>query len=230
MIHILQNIINFFKRNNAESLFVQKKYNPQIKSADYSHLYNPDNSFTDEFYSNLVRTINWTKRIVDSIDDKSKINFSTILRLTNPYYKGKLFYSYDKSYYSFAATPKLSFNYLTVLKEALAVREVNDLKFQDINELGQILEFDIDLTTHDGAPCYESEGFVDESDIPPIDTWFYLTKTKLYCWIPTLFIKKMQEALDVEIFDSYRWIKDSNPYLQLQTVDKLKAVYSHSIQ
>ena len=127
MRHILQNIIDFFKRTKTESVFDHRKYDPQIKYADYSHLYNPDNSFTDEFYSNLIRTINWTEIIVGNITDKSQINFSTILRLTNPNYEGKPFYSYDGTYFGFAATPEISFNYLTVFKEALAVREVNDV-------------------------------------------------------------------------------------------------------
>jgi len=226
MSHVLQNIIDFFKLTKTKSVFDHRKYDPQIKYADYSHLYNPDNSFTDEFYSNLIRTINWTEKIVARIEDKSKINYSTILRQTNPDYEGKPFYSYDETYYSFAATPEINFNYLTVLTEALKVRNEDEITFSDFSELGQIIEFEIDLTTHDGAPCAETDGFVDESDIPPIDTWFYLTKKYLYCWIPNLFIDKMQGAINVELFDSYHWLKDSKPNLQLQTIDRLKAAYN----
>jgi hypothetical protein len=223
--HFLQNIVAFFKRTKSERTGY-RKFDTQIKNVAYSHLYNPDNSFSDDFYSSLVATINWTEKIVNSIEDKSQINYSTILRLTNPEYEGKPFYRYEDTWSGFAATPEISFNYLTVLQKALAIRADKDFEPKDISQLGQILEFDIDLTTHDGAPCAESEGFVDESDIPPIDTWFYLTKTKLYCWIPSLFIENMQGAIDVEIFDSYRWIKDSNPPLQLQTIDRLKAAYN----
>ena len=227
--HFLQNIVDFFKRTKTEAVFEQNKYDSQIKYTDYSHLYYPDNSFTDDFYCNLIKTINWTERIVSNISDKSQINFSTVLRLTNPDYEENLFYRYEGTWAGFAATPEISFNYLSVLEQALKVRVENKFAVADFNQLGQILEFDIDLTTHDGAPCAESEGFVDESDIPPIDTWFYLTKTKLYCWIPKLFIEKMQGAIDVEIFDSYRWIKDSNPSLQIQTADRLKAAYNIGI-
>jgi hypothetical protein len=240
--HFLQNIVNFFKRTKDELIFEDKKQDSQITNIDYSHLYrpdyslfyNPDNSFSDDFYSNLVVTINWTEKIVNNIENLSQINFSTILRLTNPNYEGKPFYNYtgvyiDGTYCNLASTPEICFNYLSVLNEALVVRAENTFAINDITQFGRILEFDIDLTTHDGAPCAESEGFVDESDIPPIDTWFYLTKTKLYCWIPNLFIEKMQGAIDVEIFDSYRWIKDSNPSLQLQTIERLKAVYNIDI-
>lgn len=162
---LLQNIVDFFRRTKGVRTFEHKKYDSQIKYADYSHLYNPDNSFSDDFYSNLVATISWTEKIVNSIEDKSQINYSTILRLTNPDYEGKPFYRYERTWSGFAATPDISFNYLTVLQKALAVRVDKNIELKDITQLGQILEFDIDLTTHDGAPCAESEGFVDESDI-----------------------------------------------------------------
>jgi hypothetical protein len=200
--NILQNIIDLFTRAKTRTTSEPSKY---------------INSFTDDFYLNLVRTINWTEKIISRIENKSQINYATVLRQTNPVYQGEPFY------YNFAATPDIGFNYLAVLNDALTVREANSVVIKDINELGQILEFDIDITTHDGAPCAESEGFVDESDIPPMDTWFYLTRTKLYCWIPKIFIDKMQAAIDVEILESYRWVKDSNPSLQLQIIDCIKS-------
>jgi hypothetical protein len=89
--------------------------------------------------------------------------------------------------------------------------------------MGKILLFSIDRTTHDGAPCNVSEGFVDESDIPPIDTWFYITKSYLYCWIPTLFVEKMQSAIDVEILDSYAWLENSNPGLNTRILSMITA-------
>lgn len=223
MRQILQNIVDIFKRFKSNKTLDDKANSPQMNNTYHSHLYPPDNSFFDTFYSNLIATINWTEKIVNSIEHTSQINYSTILRVTNPDYEGKPFYRYKDTWSGFAATPEISFNYLSVLQKALTVRTDKSSTFSNFKQLGQILEFDIDETTHDGAPCAESEGFVDESDIPPIDTWFYLTKTKLYCWIPTLFIEKMQGAIDVEIFDSYRWIKDSNPTLQLETIDRLES-------
>ena len=41
-----------------------------------------------------------------------------------------------------------------------------------------------------------------------------------------MFIDKMQGAIDVEILDSYRWIKDSNPDLQAKIVERLKESYN----
>jgi len=74
-------------------------------------------------------------------------------------------------------------------------------------ELGKVLRFEI--------------GFVDDSDIPPIDTWFYVTKKYLYCWIPTLFLDKMQDAIDVEILNSYEWLEKVDPALNIEMEKKI---------
>lgn len=37
----------------------------------------------------------------------------------------------------------------------------------------------------------------------------------------------MQNAIDVEILGSYRWIKDSDPALQIIISGKLKAAYNN---
>jgi hypothetical protein len=76
------------------------------------------------------------------------------------------------------------------------------------------------MSTHDGAPIAESKNFVDEADVPPIDTWFYLKRKyshsehlcrqSLFCWIPKKFEEVMQQAIDVEILDSYRWFDENN--------------------
>jgi hypothetical protein len=77
------------------------------------------------------------------------------------------------------------------------------------------------VTTYDGAAAVES-GFVDEGDIPPLDTWFYVTKTKLYCWIPAMFISVMEDAIAVEIFGSYRWLEESDPFFYLEIFKRLE--------
>jgi hypothetical protein len=76
--------------------------------------------------------------------------------------------------------------------------------------LGRILYFETQVTTHDGTAIVHSDCFVDESDVPPIDTWFYFDEEKrnLFCWIPREFEEVMQKAIDVEMFESYHcWIK-----------------------
>jgi hypothetical protein len=212
-------------------LFSEKKPAPvpEIKSTDYSGLYNRDNFFPGEFYSNLIRTINWTEKIMAGIDDVTKINYATILRSTNPVYEGTPFYRYKNTTSGYPQPQYNPFNYVALLKEALAYKKDTFIYFRNMHESGQILEFEIDVTTYDGAPCTATDGFIDESDIPPIDTWFYITTTKLYCWIPNFFVRKMQDAIEVEILGSYNWIKDSKPVLYFQSIERLNAAYNKQV-
>lgn len=184
-----------------------------ITKVDYSLNYNEDGIFPEEFYINLISTINFTEEIIRNLNDRDQINYELALRTTNPEYNRSDFYYYDQHGH-FTVKADIEFNYLEVLERALELRRDRIIRHSAIFSLGQILEFDIDVTELDGAASSVSEGFTDMADIPPIDTWFFLTKTKLYCWIPSLFIEKMQNALDVSVMDAYRWLKDSNPLLQ----------------
>jgi hypothetical protein len=215
MAYLLQRIINTIKRkqqlglNNSKPSF--------IPSANYSSQYLADDMFDRSFYLNLHITILWTEQIITSIKDESKVDYSTVLRTTNPLYNGKPFYQFCEidgldGYYTNSCTPYVPFNYNQVLASALKLRQpIEKLPINSLSSKGKILKFYIDITTYDGAPIANSFGFVDEADIPPIDTWFYVTKTYLYCWIPTMFIEQMQAAIDVEICDSYEWLEDINP-------------------
>ena len=214
MAHILQAIINLFRPARESGKATIEAL------SDYTHLYRPSNNFNEEFYANLCKTINWTEHIISDIKDGSNINYATILRQTNPIYRGRPFYNF--SFEGSPAPPGLPFDFDYVLKEALQVRNNIELRNRELNSIGKILTFLIDITTYDGAPVSCSEGFVDEADIPPIDTWFYITKKHLYCWIPTVFIPKMQDAIDVEIFGSYEWLQDANPDLNKQILQKAK--------
>jgi hypothetical protein len=184
--------------------------------------YNMNYDFNDEFYLNLKKTIWWTEDIISRIEDVSKINYAKILRTTNPVYNERPFYTMgEREDDIYVSTPPVGFDYKAVLKEALSVRTNTNLRDQKLEEMGRILQFEIDITTHDGAPCAEN-GFVDESDIPPIDTWFHITQKYLYCWIPTMFVEIMQNAIDVEIFGSYVWLDEMDPQLHHQIIQKLQ--------
>ncbi len=200
---IFKNIINYFKAKEPDP--VESVDGGEMIYRAYDHHYGRDNVFTVEFYSNLIKAINWTE----------------VLRSTNPIYEGKPFYHFGNAS-PYAATPDIPFNYEAILNHVLDLRLESDLLISNAHLSGQVLQFEIDLTTHDGAPCAESEGFVDESDIPPIDTWFYLTHHYLYCWIPNLFIEKMQGAMDVEMLDSYQWIKDAHWDLHTQIIKTIR--------
>ena len=187
----------------------------------YASQYNEDGKLPDQFYYNLNRTIAWTQRIVESVRVPPPINYAKVLRSINPQYEGKLFYTFDKE--KRVSPPEIEFNYAPILFHALSLRREKLGLKRDIYELGKILRFQINITTVDGAPVENSEGFVDFYDIPPIDTWFYITKKYLYCWIPTMFVSKMQDAIDVEILDSYAWLEEINPELNYEILRRVRS-------
>jgi hypothetical protein len=187
---------------------------------NYSDYYNNDADFKDHFYENLRKTIAFTEQIISKIKDVSSINYGTILRTTNPIYLGRPFYTFYENSYLVSSSID-SFDYTAILSAGLSVRENIHLPDKNLEELGKILKFEIDICLYDGAPCSEN-GFVDESDIPPIDTWFYITKKYLYCWIPTLFIGPMQDVIDVKALASYTWLEEADPELNRQVFKILK--------
>ena len=213
--NILENILSIFKTPKVTLP------NDLKENAGYLKFYPLDNDFKEDFFLNLRKTISWTESIINRIEDKSKINYGRVLRSVNPIYEGKPFYTYYDLYDYLVATPDLYFNYYSVLADVLKFRNDINLPKENINKLGKILKFEIDVTTYDGAPCGEG-GFVDESDIPPIDTWFFITTKYLYCWIPSMFISKMQDAIDVECFGSYNWLEDINPEINKQIIERLE--------
>jgi hypothetical protein len=213
--------MNFLKK-------IANLINPKIElrqysiPKDFSHLYKADGDFTDDFYSNLAKTIIFTENIISGIEDVSKVNYTTILRHVNPTYEGKPFYTFVDTPYGYVADAvSHPFNYNFILGEALGVRNETGLPEGDFKKMGRILKFESEATTYDGAAVAES-GFVDNGDCPPIDTWFYVTKRYLYCWIPTMFLEQMQNAIEVEPLDSYRWLDESDPFFYLEIFKKLE--------
>lgn len=188
-------------------------------SPDFTRYYHHDIKFVDEFYRDLKRTVSWTEAIIAGITDIERIDYLRTFRVTNPIYEGRPFYIFNDDAMT-ASVPNVPFNYDLLLSEALMKRPKTVLPVNNYAELGRILRFEIDQTVYDGAPASEL-GFVDEADIPPIDTWFYITKKYLYCWIPALFIDKMQDAMDVEMLGSYAWLDMINPELNCEIGEKL---------
>jgi len=185
---------------------------------DYTAFYEDNTNFGESFYLNLATTIAWTQNIIATIKDKTHIDYLRIFRSVNPVCEGKSFYEFNDT--MSASVPDI-FNYKTILSEALNVRPPASFQIVNLADLGKILRFEIDISTHDGAPAAEM-GFVDDSDIPPIDTWFYVTKKYLYCWIPALFVAKMQDAIDVEILGSYEWLEKLSPEGNREIEEKMQ--------
>jgi hypothetical protein len=69
---------------------------------------------------------------------------------------------------------------------------------------GNILAFKIDETLNDGAAAVSSYGILDNSNCPPIDTWFYLAEEGntrvLLAWIPIQLVNYVEEGISVNAY------------------------------
>lgn len=90
-------------------------------------------------------------------------------------------------------------------------KDVRPASWQDILLKGKIVAHEICASLIDGGCEAVSNGYVDIYDLPPIDTWIYLTypgemvNPILYCWVPNPFVPTMQHAIDVSITDLFEW-------------------------
>lgn len=95
--------------------------------------------------------------------------------------------------------------------------------------LGRIMGFNVFQSIPDGAPIDESNGFVDNYDIPPIDSWVYYkpnfnsthneypysnVNEILFTWIPYEAIKIINKTMEVEALKSYFWLDEHYPNIQ----------------
>jgi len=77
---------------------------------------------------------------------------------------------------------------------------------------GEIIVVQYDDTVLDGTSEWESKGLFDIYDLPPIDTWVYLTKDdnnkySLYAWIPKPYIALAKNAIEVNCLDLIKWVE-----------------------
>ena len=74
---------------------------------------------------------------------------------------------------------------------------------------GKILIAKIDCTVIDGASVVQSLGLIDGYDIPPVDTWFYMTQTEesrvLFAWIPMEYVNYANDGVEVNCVDCINW-------------------------
>jgi hypothetical protein len=76
---------------------------------------------------------------------------------------------------------------------------------------GRIIVIDYEAAVIDGVSESESDGFIDLYDLPPIDTWFYMTKNNedrvdLYAWVPNYFVPLVEGAIAVNCLDLISWV------------------------
>jgi hypothetical protein len=189
----------------------------------------------DLFTARLRQVLPWTERLAAGFDfDRG--DYGTVFRQLNPLIDGRPLYAfgrgtnlagYDSSYACWNVNDYSLGNYRQALRAALAQRVAElpapSAHVRELAALGRILLFETQCTTHDRVAIAESRCFVDESEVPPIDTWFHLQEQvpgyhnpMLYCWIPRAFEPVMQDAIDVEMLGSYHWLDEADPRLHDQ--------------
>ena len=210
-------ISSFFKKKKGET-------KPIVK------LYWSEKEITD-FLNQLKQVIRWTEKLSKDFDFKDG-SYGKVFRKTNPIINGTYLYRFNGDYTTWNLDDYDNILYETLLEIVIRSRDkIDDFSLSDIDSLGRIICFQTCCTTHDGAPIVTSNCFVDEGDVPPIDTWFFLknnyyhnnypSKQTLFCWIPKQFEEALQAAIDVEIFGSYSWL-DFNDSKMYELIKKWK--------
>ncbi len=151
-----------------------------------------------------------------------------VFRSYNPTLNDKPLFSFNVEHFNFEIEPNV--NHCTLTNWAIdpieSVNVINDLFIEQLDfkkqsllntifgkePSGKIIISQIDCTVTDGASEVESLGLIDIYDIPPIDTWFYLTETKegrlLFGWIPNEFVHYANEAILVNCVDCINWFEE----------------------
>lgn len=87
----------------------------------------------------------------------------------------------------------------------------DELNYDDVYR-GKILVIEHGENIPDGAADPETEGFFDEWDLPPIDTWFYNDYSEtsggiLFAWIPEKFIELTDKAISIQLLNILNWFE-----------------------
>ncbi len=82
---------------------------------------------------------------------------------------------------------------------------------------GRVIVSEFGSVIMDGVSAIESNGFIDDYDLPPIDTWFYLLERHnllfMFAWIPEKFEKFAHQGIEVNCLDILYWLKDADTEL-----------------
>jgi hypothetical protein len=188
------------------------------------------------FVPRLKQVIAWTEYLMEKFSNQyNKLDNSKLFRQINPVIYGQPLYTYDENSISWSVDDYSPDKFEQALQQSIKQRgEIieQDAAFSNFHGLGRILYFETQITTCDGAAEFQSNGFIDGSDAPPIDTWFYLEQNiirqsrelpYLFCWIPKRFEPIMEEAISVEMFGSYHWLDEEGPLTYQQIVAAMSA-------
>lgn len=176
------------------------------------------------FKSNLELTKEYCRL---QIEGKENDN-AKVFRSYNPILNDKPLFSFNVEYFNFEIEPNLSHCTLTnwAIDPTDSKNIVDDLFIEQLNfkkqfllntnfekrTSGKIIISQIDCTVIDGASEVQSLGLIDNYDIPPIDTWFYIIETEesrlLFAWIPNEFVYYANQAVLVNCVDCMGWFDE----------------------
>ena len=147
-----------------------------------------------------------------------------VLRSINPEINGQPIFSLDKVLFntmSFCGTiwKEYPFEFdIDILYQNLFIKQLSfksemvSITQPTTTYKGKILVADVACAIPDGAAADESDFFIDDNDCPPIDTWFYLSKSEhgavIFAWIPERFIDIVERAREVNALDIFYWYDD----------------------
>ena len=166
-----------------------------------------------KFYDEL----NITKLYCETQLKNTQKTTASILRSINPVYNDKDFFEFSFSSYPMTVWTIWPWdnNHQALVSELFTaqLKQKTNLiyNFENANLIrGRILISDFDESIFDSASEAESEGFIDNYDLPPIDTWIYLTHRpnglrRLYSWIPEKFVYLVERAIAVNCVDCLNW-------------------------
>jgi hypothetical protein len=197
--------------------------------------------FTDEeiheLSIHLLLTFREITRQIDRHDFNTDKN-GEILRNNNFDEFGSPLYKFDKSGNPDLYNSVLDYNHIINMIMHNRQSLITNLKGEPF-KYGRILGFETLQSMPDGFPIQESNGLVDNYDIPPIDTWIYyksnFKKTHneprysdsnqiLFCWIPSEAVKIMQHTMDGEALDTYFWLDECYPKIQDRIEKEIKKI------
>lgn len=171
------------------------------------------------FIQQLEQVVAWTELLMKDYDGDSR----NVFRKISPVMNGVEVFK-DINFFPLHATNE---DMRTLLATAMAVRQVAPASPTTLH--GQILTLETNVSLICGSAEVESNGYIDVFDLPPIDTWFYLSSSSghgnliLYCWVPDQFMELARKAQRVEMTDNFGWLEESDPALMATITARLQS-------
>lgn len=166
----------------------------------------------------------------ERMSDKTLDNAS-VFRSFNPELNGRNLFEFQSATFDNIARPNTkSYNLAEWTTDPLAQNMIEDLFNEQLANIdnytynprlgqsykGDILISKIDLTLLDGASEFQSQGYFDTYDMPPIDTWFYMTRNStsrlIFAWVPQQYKPRVNQAILVNCIDCIGWFSQWYPF------------------